>query len=530
MTDKEQILKSAGVITSITILSRILGYLRDQRITFILGTSRAADAFVLAYRIPNLLRRLVGEGAMTAAFIPIFAEYLTHHTREEVWEFADRLFWTLTLVLAVLTGLGIYFSAEVIRAFTLLSPEPTQWGLAVYLNRIIFPYCLFICLAALASAILNSFHAFALPAATPIILNLTIIAASLPIFVNYFREPAVALAMGVVAGGVLQLAMQIPALRRRGMNFRPGISFAHPGIRSVGKLMLPGFIGIGIYQVNIFIDTIFASSLAEGSISSLYVADRVMELVLGGYAIAVATAILPIMSRQAAERDYDAMKKTFAFSLRIVSFITIPAAVGLIVLRRPIITVLFEHGQFSLRSTEMTAWALMFFSMGLPAFAAVKIIVPAFYSLKDTRTPVLVAAGAVLSNLIFILLFIRPLQNGGLALATALSAYLNFFTLLVILRHRFGPLGEWEVLRSLVRVGVASALMGGLIWLGLHFLEFFMRAGFLGELALLVLLIGAGTGSYLLFAWLLRCEELSELYGLAVRRRAAEQVTPVETE
>lgn len=530
MTDKQQILKSAGVITSITVISRILGYVRDQRLTYILGTTIAADAFVLAYRIPNLLRRLVGEGAMTAAFIPIFAEYLTHHSQEEIWDFADRLFWTLALVVAVLTGLGIFYSEEIIRAFTLLSHEPTQWALAVYLNRIIFPYCLFICLAALASAVLNSFHAFALPAATPIVLNLSIIAASFPIFTHYFREPAVALALGVVVGGVLQLAMQVPAVRRRGMTFRPAISFTHPGIRSVAKLMLPGFIGIGIYQVNIFIDTIFASSLPEGSISSLYVADRVMELVLGGYAIAVATAILPLMSKQAAARDYESMKKTFAFSLRIVSFITIPAAVGLVVLRRLIITVLFEHGQFSVRSTELTAWALLFFSLGLPAFAAVKIIVPAFYSLKDTRTPVIVAAGAVLTNLMFILLFIARFQNGGLALATALSGYLNFFSLFVILRHRFGRLGGREVLRSLGRIGVASALMGSLIWFGLHFLEFFTRAGFFGELGLLVLLIGIGTGSYLLFAWMLRCEELSEVYGLAVRRRPAEEVSLVEAE
>lgn len=333
MTEKRQILKSASIITLVTIASRIFGYFRDQRIALLLGTTLAADSFFLAYRIPNLLRRLVGEGSMTASFIPVFTTYMTEKSKEEMWDFANRLFWTLAVVLAVLTGLGILFSPAVIRIFTFFGEDPTHWEQAIHLNRIVFPYVFFIALAALAMAILNCFHVFGLPAATPILLNVSIIIFSVGVVWQRFKDPAVALAVGVVVGGALQFLVQVPALVRQGMRFKFGLSFTHPGVRSVTRLMVPGFFGIGVYQVNFFVDTIFATApkMPQGSLTSLYLADRVMELVLGGYAIAVATAILPMMSKQAAAHDFDNLKKTFAFALRIVSYITIPATVGLIV-------------------------------------------------------------------------------------------------------------------------------------------------------------------------------------------------------
>jgi putative peptidoglycan lipid II flippase len=469
LIEKKQILKSASIITLVTVASRILGYIRDQRLTLLLGTSLSADSFVLAYRIPNLLRRLVGEGSMTASFIPVFTSYMADKPREEVWEFANRLFWTLAVVLAVLTVLGMVFSPAVIHLFTFFGKGQLQWDQAVYLNRIIFPYIFFIGLAALAMAILNCFHIFGLPAATPILLNISIITFSVGAVWRYFRDPAVSLAVGILVGGVLQFLVQVPSLVRQGMRFNFAISFSHAGVRSVARLMVPGFFGIGISQVNFFVDTIFATSekmqqMGPGAVTSLYVADRVMELVLGGYAIAVATAILPMMSHQAAARDYEAMKKTFGFSLRIVSFITVPAAVGLIVLREPIIRVLFEHGRFVAASTRLTARALLYYAIGLPAFAAIKLIVPAFYSTQDTRTPVRVAAYALVLNLalnaLFLEYFFKRFQNGGPALATSLAGYFNFLMLFVTFRLRFGRLGTFDILGSMAKILVCSGLMG----------------------------------------------------------------------
>ena len=247
MTDKKHILKSASIISLVTIASRVLGYVRDQRITLLLGTSFAADAYVLAYRIPNLFRRLVAEGSMTASFIPVFTSYMREKPKEEVWDFANRLFWTLSLVVAVITILGMVFSPAVVQLF---SGENVARGEAVDLNRIIFPYLFFIALAALAMGILNCFHVFGLPAATPVLLNVATILFSMGIVWRHFKDPATSLAVGVLVGGVLQFLIQVPALVRRGMTFSLGISFAHPAIRDVARLMLPRLFGIGIGQIN----------------------------------------------------------------------------------------------------------------------------------------------------------------------------------------------------------------------------------------------------------------------------------------
>src|SRR6185437_11445854 len=306
--------------------------------------------------------------------------------------------------------------------------------------------------------------------ATPIFFNLSVILFSVgavykPIMKwapEPYRNPAVALAAGILIGGVLQFLVQVPSLVRRGMRFDFGISFSDPGVRRVGKLLIPGFVGIGIYQINFFVDTMFAtaSRMPRGSITSLYVAERVMEFVLGSYAIAISTVILPMMSRQAASRQHDEMKKTFTFSLRLVSFITVPAAVGLVLLRTPIIQVLFEHGKFVAESTTLAARALFYYALGLPAFAAVKMVVPLFYSTQDTKTPVVVAGYALAINVLLKFVFFRIFYNGSPALATSSAAYFNFFALLWIFRKRFGQLGFAAVLASLGRIAAAAVTMG----------------------------------------------------------------------
>jgi putative peptidoglycan lipid II flippase len=535
LTEKRQILKSASAVTLVTLISRVCGYWRDQRITLLLGTSPAADAFVLAFRIPNLLRRLVGEGSLSASFIPVFARYLHAEDKEAVWRFANRVFWTLALVTGILAVLGSIFARWTVYAFTIFSHGHARWELAVYLTRIIFPYIFFVALAALAMAILNSLHVFALPASMPIFFNLAIIVFTVGAIYKpimkwapvAYRTPAVAIAVGILVGGVLQLAMQIPPLVKRGMHFNFGISFSDPGVQRVGKLMLPGFFGIGVYQVNFFVDTIFATAakMPQGSITSLYVADRVMELVLGSYAIAISTVILPMMSRQAAARKYEEMKSTFTFALRLVSFITIPAAVGLILLREPIIQVLFQHGHFGALSTSLTARALLFYSLGLPAFAGVKLVVPLFYSSQDTKTPVVTAAYAlgvnIALNTMFLWLFFNVFYNGSPALATSIAAYFNFFVLLWIFRTRFGRLGFRAVLTSLAKIAAAAAAMGVACAAFVRLAPLNIQEHFLVRVAL----VGAGIAGacviYFGLAWLLRCEELGELRSVLRRADAA---------
>ena len=316
MTEKTQILKSASIISLVTIVSRILGYVRDQRISFLLGTTLSADAFVLAYRLPNLFRRMVGDGVVTASFIPVFTTYMRDSSSEELWRFANRLFWTLALVLAIVTVLGVIFSPVVIQSFSSPQDRASSWNEAIALNRIIFPYLFFAGLAALGMGILNSYHNFALPAATTALQNLAIIIFSTALVWHYFQRPAVSLAVGVLVGGALQFLILVPQLVRRGMRFDFGISFAHPGVKNFARLMFPRFFGMGIAQINFFVDTFFVTAprMPRGSLAALYVSDRVMELVLGGYAIAVATAILPMMSHQAAANDYEGLKRTLTFA------------------------------------------------------------------------------------------------------------------------------------------------------------------------------------------------------------------------
>jgi putative peptidoglycan lipid II flippase len=311
------------------------------------------------------------------------------------------------------------------------------------------------------------------------------------------------------------------------MSFEFGVSFSDPGVRRVARLMIPGFLGMGIAQINLLVDTVFANAkiMPVGSLVSLYVADRVTELVLGGYAIAVATAILPMMAHQASAGDHEGMKKTFGFALRIVSFITIPAAVGLVILREPIVQVLFQHGRFVAESTRLTARALLYYSMGLPAFASVKLIVPAFYSTQDTRTPVRVALITLIVNIvlnfIFLFYFFPKLRNGGPALASALAAYFNVLILFVIFRLRFGRLGTREIISSIGKIAICSAAMGAVCWTALRYSQFDLIDHFGMRLIVFVAMIAGATLTYLVLAWIMRCDEIHEVYGIAFRREAA---------
>jgi putative peptidoglycan lipid II flippase len=486
---------------------------------------------------------MTGENSLGASFIPVFSGYLRDKPRPEAWAFAQKVFWDLAAVLALIAVLGAVFSRQLIFIFTIFGGEKVHWDLAISLNRIIFPAVFFIGLAALAAAILNSFHVFGLPASTSIFFNLIIIAFSFGIFYRpilrwapeAYRTPAFALALGILVGGAVQLAIQIPALVRLGMPMGISLSVSDPGVRKVGRMLGPSFFGMSVYQINMMVDTIFATSprMPSGSVTSLYIADRVMQLVLGSYAIALSTALLPTMSLQAAAGQFAEMKHTFGFSLRIVSFIAIPAAVGLVLLRQPIIQVLFQHGRFGADSTALTAHALLFYSLGLPAFAAIKMITPMYYSAQDTMTPARVGAWALAMNIglnsIFLLFFYRRLSNGSPALASAITAYFNFGLLFLLFRKRYGRLGARGITVSLGKITSCAAAMAAVSYAGLRFWRTATIHHVLAQAGTLALMIFASVAAYMALAWLLKCEELSELFQL-LRRPERDAVATMGTE
>ena len=518
MSEHRSLLKSTSTISALTILSRVFGYFREQRVAFLLGTGNIADAYNAAYVIPNLLRRLVGEGAVSAAFIPTFTRYLNEKNKEEAFDFANTLLSALTALLVVITILGIAFSSQIVPFIAEGFDSAAKLEAAARLNRIMFPYLALVSLSALAMGVLNSFHKFAAPAFAPVMLNLSVIGFSL--FAGLFSEPAVVLAIGVVVGGLLQLLIQIPSLRRVGWSLRWLWNLSHPGLRRVAKLMGPLVFGVGIVNINTLVGFRFASHMGEGAVASINYADRIMELVLGGYAIALATAILPLLAKQAAENRLDEMRTSVNFGVRVVLFVTMPATVGLILLRVPIVQVLFEHGQFNRESTNLTAWALVFFSLGLSAFALMKIIVPAFYALHDTRTPVIVAFAAMLINIALNFAFFSRLDNGGPPLATSLSAAFSAVILIVVFRRRHGRLGLKSIVSSSAKFIAASAVMAGVCYVAMMVPGFY-GGGLLQRAVALAITILVAVATYFGTAYVLRARELNEMEGIFARRRRA---------
>lgn len=506
------------MITVITLLSRVTGLIRQQRFAALLGADIEFDAFVIAYRIPNMLRRLVGEGAVGAVFVPTFTKYLHGEGRKEAFRFANALLTVLTLVMAVVVVVGII--ASPLLAWLLAAgfrDTPGKLELTAQLNRIIFPYIFFVSLSAVAMGILNSLGRFAAPAFASVLLNLSIIAFSF--FTNLFPSPEIALSVGVVVGGIAQVAIQLPHLLSGGWRPRPSFNWKHPGVQKVLTLMGPVILGVGVVQINVVVGSQFASWLVDGSVAALELSDRVMELVLGGYAIAIATVILPLMSRQAQKGQMDEMKRTLNFASRIVLFITVPSTVGLILLRVPIIQVLFEHGEFDASDTALTAWPLLFYALGLSAFGMIKIIVPAFYSMEDTRTPVKIAVIAMALNVFFNFLFIGPLEVGGPALATSLAGVFNAVALVVVFGRREGSIDAAAILSSLVRFILASVALGFVAVVLINRPGFYYDQSFGQQVLALTLTIGGAAVVYFAVAAALRCREIGELRDVFLGRK-----------
>jgi putative peptidoglycan lipid II flippase len=512
MGENELVTKAAGVVGLFTFLSRVLGLVRDILIANVFGSGMSADAFFVAFRIPNLLRRLFAEGSFSVAFIPVFTEYLQTRPKQEAFLVARVVLTFLVLILTAVTILGIVFSPFVVR---IIAPGfggmGEKYALTILLTRIMFPYIFMVSLLALFMGILNSLKHFAAPAMAPIFLNIAMIAALL--FLSpHMRTPTVGLSIGVIVGGILQLVLQIPFLIDRGLPLSPRWIPGHPALKKIGMLILPTLFGSAIYQINQLVGTLLASLLREGSVSYLYYADRLVQFPLGVFAIAISTAVLPSLSREAAEGDFDKLKGTLSHALRLAMFITIPAMVGLIVLREPIIRLLFERGAFDSFATVMTAQALLYYSLGLWAFAALRVFVSAFYSLQDTKTPVKVAAVSMLANVLLSLVLMGPLQHGGLALALSIASTLQLCLLIFLLRGRLGGIEGRVVVRSMAKSLVSSLIMAACIYfLAFHVLSGMLESGILAFALGILVAVCIGLGVYLIVARLLKTEELTSL-------------------
>lgn len=502
----------AGMVGLLTLLSRFAGLVRDGVIAYVLGTNAAADAFYVAFRIPNLLRRMFAEGNLTLSFVPVFTESL-HRSRQEAKEVADVTFTLLLILLSVVTLMGVMGAGWFVR-FTALgfTGDPEKFSLAVRLTRITFPYIFLVSLGALMMGILNTCKHFAAPAFSPVLLNLGIILGAF-LFSPYFKNPAVGIAWGVLLGGVLQWCIQVPFVMRQGFFPRLKFAFKNPAVKKIRRLMLPTLWGSAVYQFNLLAITFMASYLPTGSVSYLWYAGRVVEFPLGIFAVSLATVALPVLSDHAAKRNPLRMKEILREALTMVWLLSIPAAIGLTVLARPVLSVLFFRGGFTIASTDFTAQALQFFALGLPFISATRIIASAFYAVQEAKKPVVAANISVLVNVLAGAALLVPFQYRGLALSVSLGSITNFVLLIYFYRRKIGALGLKAMAFNLLKILTAGGVMAiGLLavqhYWDFTFAPFWLRLVYLGTLLL------AGTSVYFMLVWSFRVEGLKPLIRL----------------
>lgn len=445
------LLRSGAIVSFMTLLSRILGFVRDQVLAIFFGAGALTDVFLVAWKIPNFLRKLFAEGAFAQGFIPVFTEYKEKQTREELLNLASHVSGALGIVLLLVSTLGVMLAPFLVMIFAPgFANSGEQFELATRMLRITFPYLFFVSLLAYSGSILNTFGHFAIPSLTPVLLNICMIFAAIAL-APLFAEPIVALAWGVLLAGVTQIAFQLPFLRNIGLMPKPVLglrSWRHPGVKRILKLMGPVLFGSSVAQINILLDTVIASFLITGSLSWLYYSDRLMQFPLGILGVAVATVILPRLSARYANNAESGFRGTLEWALKITLLAGAPAALGLLVLASPLIATLFEYGQFSADDTRMTSFSLMAYSLGVPAFILTKVMLPAFFSRHDTRTPVRIGVIALLSNMLYNIMLVVPMviagfmaPHTGLALASSLSAWQQ----------------TWMLYRKLKQQGIYSA-------------------------------------------------------------------------
>ena len=513
MDTNRKLIKSTGVISSVTVTSRVLGFVRDILFARFFGTGIFAQAFVVAFRLPNMLRDMVGEGATDAAIVPILSEYQHTRSQKEYWETARIILNLLLSVLVMLSVLGVVFAPLLVR---IIAPgflrDPEKFTTAVTLTRWIFPYILLLGMVAYSKGVLNSFHYFTTPAFAPVVLNVTMIL-SLVILCPIIGIKG--LVIGVLVGGILEVVLQVPPLVRYGFRFDGGFRLFHPIASRIGKLLLPRAVGTAVYQLSVLIDTVLASLawiVGKGGVAALYYSNRLVQLPLAVFGIALATAALPKMTKEVASKDFGKLKETVSFSLRTVFTIMIPASLGLMILSVPIVRILFQRGVFTDYSTSITSSALFFYTFGLFAYAGIKILVSTYYSMGDTRTPVRTASVALVVNLVLNLILMWPLKIGGLALATSIAATTNFIMLYILLNRRIGDIGTDRILLSFRKICASGLIMAIFTFLCSRMFLSPEKAFGIKGVMYLVGTIGISGLVYLVAAYILQVEGVRHLW------------------
>ena len=504
--------------------SRILGLVRDQVLAALFGAGSAMDAYNVAFRIPNLLRDLFAEGAMSAAFVPTFTRHLTSSGKDSAWRLSNHVINALAVITGLLVLLGIVFAEPLVRLMTDndYTSDPVKLALTVQLARVMLPTLTFIARAAALMGMLNSLHHFFIPALSPAMFNVVTIACAfgvVPFMPALGIEPIVAIAAGTLLGGVAQLALQWPALRSEGFRYRPRLDWTDEGLRRVLMLMGPGTVGLAATQVNVLVNTALATGEGTGAVSWLNYAFRLMYLPIGLFGVSIATATLPAVSRHSAQNDRTSVRNTVVDGMSLMLMLNVPATVGLIVLGVPIVRLLFEHGKFIPADTLATAAALQFYALGLVGYSVVRIATPTFYANGRNRTPVTVSVVTVLVNAALNVALVRVLGFRGLALGTSIAALFNAATLLYLLRPHLGGLNGPRLLASVSRIVVASAAMGVAAAASYSALASWLPShAIVVQIVRLAAAIGFALAVLAGAAWLLRIREFNEAVALVARR------------
>ncbi len=458
------IAQSTSILSLGTFASRILGFFRDVILAKFLGTGFSADAFFVAFRIPNLFRDTVGEGGINSSVVPVISEYKHHGDKEDLLKFLSVVFVWAAIILSTITILGVLFAPAVVR---IIAPgfvvDPKKLALTINLTRVMFPYLIFIGLTAYAAGILYTLRSFAVPAFSPCLLNLSIIVS---VFIGFQAktDPTMCLAGGVLVGGILQLLVQGIPLFKNGIRFRMPKTLNHQGAKKIGTLLVPRLFGSAVYQLTVLVDT-FCASLATivgtGGISAIYYSNRILQFPMGLFGIALASALLPSLSGFASRGDFEDFKRSLNFALKSIFLIMLPISIFLILFSQPIIRLLFQRGEFGAYSTSITSSALLFYAIGLFFFAGIKILVTSFYSLQDTKTPAKTAAICLVVNVILNFALMGPLKIGGIALASSIAGSINFSILFYILSKRLGLIVK-DFLNYFLKVFLSTCLMGAI--------------------------------------------------------------------
>lgn len=519
--------RSAGIVSLAVMASRLLGLVREMVFAKLFGASAsyANDAYVIAFRIPNLLRDLFAEGALSSAFVTVFSDYLVTKGEKGAFKLSNLVANALMLTLGILVGLGIIFAPELVSLIAHgFQSDPEKFALTVKMTRIMMPFILLVAMAAKAMGILNSRGHFGMPALSASFFNVGSIIGGLffavimtgrdfahPIktILEHPTEGIIGMAYGVLIGGFLQFAVQWPTLRKAGFRYRPMLSFRDPGVQRVFKLMGPAVIGAAAVQINVLINSNFASSVpGNGAISWLSYAFRLMQFPIGVFGVAIATATLPSISKSAALDDLDGFRHTLASSIRLTFLLTIPSAVGLIVLGRPIIALIYEGSKFNVDDTRHTAAALACYAIGLAGYSAIKILAPAFYALKDARTPMMISLLSIAINFAMNWSLVSVLQERGLALSTSTVALLNFALLYFILQKRIQGIEGRKTFGAVVKILIASAAMGVACWAVSKGISQLLGANKMAQMINVAVSVGTGAGVFYIGAALLGIEEL----------------------